>query len=229
MDDPEQSEEIRRGPFAAARMNGGNAGDAVEADDGADVSGDGPGRALDLPRPQADRLWLERLKGEGLVALGSQTPTLAAGFWQAVEEFNAGDYWRAHELLERIWLDTPYPMRLFYYALIKLAVGLLHLERHNAVGARRQLVVAAEFLEPFTPVFLGVATDALRDVALDRLRRLGGAASATSPEVDRETDRQLDPPVWVQGEPSTHQGSPSWEEVARLPAPRIEREAPSQP
>ena len=200
----------------------------MAASDKGSSKGGSAGRAPPLPRPRADRLWLARLKGEGLVALGSQTPTLAAGFWQAVEEFNAGDYWRAHELLERIWLDTPYPMRLFYYALIKLAVGLLHLERHNAVGARRQLVVAAEFLEPFTPAFLGVATGVLRGAALDRLRRLGPATSSTSREVKDETGTRLSPTIWVQGEPWWVEDSPSWEEMERLPAPRIERAAPSE-
>jgi hypothetical protein len=184
------------------------------------AKGKGAGRALPLPRPQADRLWLERLKGEGLEVLGSQYPVLAAGFWQAVEEFNAGDYWRAHELLERIWLDTPYPARLFYYALIKLAVGLLHLQRHNAVGAWRQLVVAAEFLEPFTPVFLSVATDDLRDVALDRWRRLEAAGSVMPRQVGHEGDRS--------SSAIGAQGSSFWVEIDRLPLPRIEPVEPSQ-
>ena len=184
------------------------------------LEGKGEGLDLPLPRPQADRLWLARLKNEGLTPLGSEPPVPAAGFWQAVEEFNAGDYWRAHETLERIWLDTAYPERLFYYALIKLAVGLLHLERHNAVGARLQLVVAAEFLEPFTPAFLGVGTDALSGVALDRLRRLGPATS-TSWRAEDETGSLPSAATWVEG-------SPSWEEMARLPVPRIELVAPSE-
>ena len=191
----------------------------MSAGDKGSSKGKGAGRAL--PRPQADRLWLARLKSGGPTTLGREPPTLEAGFWQAVEEFNSGDYWRAHELLERIWLDTPYPARLFYYALIKVAVGLLHLERRNAVGARLQLVAAAEFLEPFTPAFLGVATGVLRGAALDRLRRLEAAASATSPEVDHEKGGRLSPAIGIQG-------LPWWEEMERLPAPRIERAAPSE-
>ena len=85
------------------------------------------------------------------------------------EQINEGRYWQAHESLEAVWLPSPYPLRLFYYALIKLAVGLLHLERGNTGGARQQLQAAVDFLAPFAPRFHGLRTDLLLADARVRL------------------------------------------------------------
>ena len=109
------------------------------------------GQPESLSRPEMDRLWLRRLGAAEDTGLLLKPPAPPEAFQQAVAEFNDGRYWEAHETLEGIWMQCPYPLRLFYYSLIKLSVGLLHLGRHNSVGARQQLAGAAEFFAPFAP------------------------------------------------------------------------------
>ena len=130
------------------------------------------GEPESLSRPEMDRLWLRRLGAVEYSGLLLEPPAPPEAFQQAVAEFNDGRYWEAHETLEGIWMQCPYPLRLFYYSLIKLSVGLLHLGRHNSVGARQQLAGAAEFFAPFAPRFLDVPVADLRAAAMDRLGRL---------------------------------------------------------
>ncbi|MCH8745207.1 MAG: DUF309 domain-containing protein [Chloroflexi bacterium] len=75
---------------------------------------------------------------------------------QAIREFNRAQYWQCHETLEELWLPEGYPRRLFYHGLIKAAVGLLHLERHNRHGGTAKLRDARYALTPFSPRFMGV-------------------------------------------------------------------------
>jgi len=82
----------------------------------------------------------------------------------------------ANETLEAVWLDIPYPLRLFHHAIIKVAVGLYHATHHNRHGARVKLSEGLRLLKIFRPVFMGVHTDALcRDVSewLARLEQDG--------------------------------------------------------
>ena len=128
-------------------------------------------------RLQVDAEWLARLRRDGLAALLPDPPPMPSGFAAAVQQINQGRYWQAHETLEAVWLQTPYPLRLFYYALIKLAVGLLHMERGNMEGARQQLRAVVDFLEPFSPGFHGLRTDRLLE---DARARLEAASSGTA-------------------------------------------------
>ena len=165
-----------------------------------------------VTRPQADVLWLRRLNKEGILALLPDPPEPPAEFFRGLREFNQGQYWQAYETLEGVWRETPYPLRLFYYALIKLDVGLLHLGRHNAAGARRQLVAAADFLEPFTPAFLGIPTAPLYQEARAWLQRLGRVGPT---QASRGSRRRM------QSEDSSF-----WEEFDRLPRVKIKEGSP---
>ena len=82
-------------------------------------------------RRTLDRWWLESLHREGRSRFLASVPEPPAELALAIAEFNRGQYWQCHETLERLWLPEQYPLRLFYHGLIKVAVGLLHLERHN--------------------------------------------------------------------------------------------------
>ena len=127
-------------------------------------------------RLQVDAEWLARLRRDGLAALLPDPPPVPCGLAEAVGQINQGRYWQAHETLEAVWLPAPYPLRLFYYALIKLAVGLLHQERGNVGGARRQLQAAVDFLAPFAPRFHGLRTDLLLEDARARLEAVNAGA-----------------------------------------------------
>ena len=123
-------------------------------------------------RPALDDLWLNRLQQEGLSAFLSEYPTPSPAFTISVEQLNGGLFFEAHESLENLWSEAPYPLKLFYYALIKLAVGLLQMERRNAKPAINQLIPAIQYLAPFTPAFLGLRTDLLVQQAKARLALL---------------------------------------------------------
>jgi predicted metal-dependent hydrolase len=60
-------------------------------------------------------------------------------FEEGVNFFNAGKYYEAHEVWEDAWRLQEGPRRRFYQGLIQAAVGLYHLSRGNATGARNQL------------------------------------------------------------------------------------------
>ena len=94
--------------------------------------------------------------------------------YRAIEQFNRGMFWECHETLEDVWRNTSYPLRFFYHAIIKAAVGFYHLSRHNRHGARVKLGDAARLLRLFPARFLGVLTDPLREEISVRLGLLGG-------------------------------------------------------
>ena len=129
---------------------------------------------MTLSRPAQDALWLERLQRDGLPQ-NAEDASLAAGLQPGLELLRAGRYWEAHESLEDQWRQYPYPLRLFHYALIKVAVGLLHMERRSAPPAARQLTQAALYIEPFTPAFAGLDTENILAQVRARLQALSVA------------------------------------------------------
>ena len=113
-------------------------------------------------RRTLDAQWIDALRQHGIDRFGDQRsdeppPELR----QAIEQFNRGEFWECHETLEDVWLETPYPFRLFYHAVIKTAVGFHHLARHNQHGARVKLQDGVELLALFQPEWMGVRTDLL--------------------------------------------------------------------
>ena len=120
-------------------------------------------------RQTLDRQWLTKLHREGHEALPTGITQRPVALRLAVTQFNQGQYWQCHETLEEIWISEEYPLRLFYHGLIKAAVGLLHLERHNYLGASSKLRDAEFTLTPFCPNTMGIDIAKLLD---DIKRRL---------------------------------------------------------
>ena len=87
----------------------------------------------------------------------------------AVAEFNSGQFWQCHETLEDLWLPERYPLRLFYHGMIKAAVGMLHLQGRNYLGARLKLSDAVYTLTPFVPEIMGIDVAKLQADANERL------------------------------------------------------------
>jgi predicted metal-dependent hydrolase len=68
-----------------------------------------------------------------------QAPPSGAGspeYLRAIELFNAGEYFAAHEAFESLWRGSTGTERLFYHGLTQAAVALHHLRRGNLRGAR---------------------------------------------------------------------------------------------
>ncbi|MCY3637730.1 MAG: DUF309 domain-containing protein [Chloroflexi bacterium] len=118
-------------------------------------------------RRKLEAQWLAALEN-GVYHPASIQPQGAAPpqLFDAVRLFNAGLYWECHEVLEEVWLDTPYPQRFFWSALIKLAVGMHHAARRNTHGARVKIGDAVRLLPLFQPNFAGVDTAAALSDAL---------------------------------------------------------------
>ncbi len=93
-----------------------------------------------------------------------------------VAQYNDGYYFEAHETLEDLWMQSPWPVRRFLQGLIQLAAAFVHLVRHEYPGTTRLLGHAIEKLSDFTPRYLGVDVEALlaaASAARDELRSLG--------------------------------------------------------
>lgn len=124
-------------------------------------------------RRYEDSLWLERLREEGPGSIPPGTPP-PVELVKAIGEFNSGLFFQAHETLEDLWRVTPYPLRLFYHGIIKLAAGFHHVEQGNQKGALSLLEGAVRCLRPFGPRYMGVELTLLLDDTRDRLSRLDG-------------------------------------------------------
>lgn len=83
---------------------------------------------------------------------------------RAVEQFNRGLYFEAHETLEELWLPLRGEARDFFQALILVSVGFLHLARGNHTGATRTCTRALARFEPYPALYFGF------DVAAERER-----------------------------------------------------------
>ena len=138
-------------------------------------------RLFDLPRwpskgtrRKLEATWLEELEThgmpDGLLLPPSQPPPQ---LFVGVEQFNRGLFWECHETLEEVWLETLYPVRFFYHAIIKVSVGFHNMNRHNRHGARAKLSDAVRLLHFFQPQFLRVRTDALLHDASTWLESMG--------------------------------------------------------
>ena len=146
-----------------------------------------------------DQQWLALLHQQGVPADLAQGPESPEELRKAVAQFNQGEYWECHETLERIWLPERYPLRLFYHGLIKAAVGLLHMQRHNRRGARIKLRDAAYTLAPFAPQFGGVDIDRLMGEVNGRLRWLERDGPVNWEALDQLPRLRISPPPFSGG------------------------------
>jgi predicted metal-dependent hydrolase len=100
-----------------------------------------------------------------------------AAFAAALEAYDRGDFFLAHELLEPAWMGASDPAeRALHSGLIKVAAGFVHAVRGNAAGVAKNLEGARTRLEvgrPAGPTFdIDVAAILGQlDVALDAARR----------------------------------------------------------
>ena len=86
-------------------------------------------------------------------------------FRTGVEQFNAGDYWGAHDTWELIWLASSGERRQFIQGLIQLAGVCIHLERGNERGATRLLAAGLAKLDPLPADYGGIELAELRDAS----------------------------------------------------------------
>ncbi len=83
-------------------------------------------------------------------------------FAEAIELFNAQEYFACHDVLEELWSETLDDSREFYQGLIHAAVALFHFSEGNLGGARKMHDSAVRYLAPYG--------DACRGLELQRFR-----------------------------------------------------------
>jgi uncharacterized protein len=88
---------------------------------------------------------------------------------QGLRLYDAGEFFRAHEEWESVWLLSPEPEKTFLQGLIQVTAAFHHLQRNNPLGAVRLFKAALRRLEPYPDEFGGLALPLLREDIRDRL------------------------------------------------------------
>jgi hypothetical protein len=133
---------------------------------------------------------LERLEGANLdLRCAKAAPPQLL---QAIDEFNAGEFFEQHETLELLWRATPGELRYLYEGILQVGVGMHHLfKNRNFHGAAVKLDHGIRLLSAFPAV--------CHDVDVARLRRDALAARdaliALGPDGLERFPRELTPRV----------------------------------
>ena len=100
---------------------------------------------------------------------------------EAIRRFNAGDYYRQHDLFEALWMAEDGPIRELYRAILQVGIAYYHIVGGNRRGALKMLLKSQQWLAPLPDTCQGVDIAQLRaDAAAVRaeLERLGKNGSA---------------------------------------------------
>lgn len=104
-----------------------------------------------IPDPQ----WLKQLDCECDQAL----PPLAV---EGARQFNAGEYYRQHDLFEEQWAATAGPVRDLYRAILQVGVAYFQIERGNYRGALKMLQRSVQWLSVLPAICQGIDVAQLR-------------------------------------------------------------------
>lgn len=110
---------------------------------------------------------------------------------EGVAQFNAGAYYRQHDLFEEQWVNTPGPARDLYRAILQVGVAYYQIERGNYRGALKMLLRSVQWLAVLPDVCQGVDVRQLREDSYRvraELERLGEGGIA-------QFDRRLIKPL----------------------------------
>ncbi|WP_437222979.1 DUF309 domain-containing protein [Planctomicrobium sp. SH661] len=82
--------------------------------------------------------------------------TQRVSFQQAIDHFNAREFFACHDVLEEIWAEVMGVDRDFFQGLIHASVALFHFEGGNLAGARKMHDSAIRYLSHFEDRHYGV-------------------------------------------------------------------------
>lgn len=170
---PRASAATRRIPVVVLATDESARREAIQAGASAVIAPAGlaaalPGLLRDLARPADDVL-----RAELADDCAQPLPPEAA---EAIRRFNAGDYYRQHDLFEALWIDQERPIRDLYRAILQVGIAYYHITGGNPRGALKMLLKSQQWLLPLPNVCQGVDVAQLRaDAAAVRaeLERLG--------------------------------------------------------
>jgi predicted metal-dependent hydrolase len=177
---PKVSPATRRIPVVVVAEDGAVRGAARTA--GADIALAPEGLSEQLPAILAEHARTQDAETARRLA-GQCSHPLPPQARQAVELFNAGEYYRQHDLFEMLWMEEEGPVRDLYRAILQVGIAYYQVQRDNRRGALKMLLRSVQWLNVLPDVCQGVDIARLRgDVdrlraALEALPEGAGAAS----------------------------------------------------
>ena len=99
---------------------------------------------------------IEKIQGTCL----DELPHLAK---RGLEEFNRGEYFRAHDSLELAWMGDKSAGRELYRAILQVAVAYYQIARGNYNGAAKMFLRMRKWLYPLPGMCRGINIDQLRN------------------------------------------------------------------
>lgn len=129
-------------------------------------------------------------------ARGQERPP--EGLLRGIEQFNAREYFEAHETLETLWNAEPDIHRVLYKGILQVGVGCYHFLRGNYRGALLKLEAGANYLTPFAPRFMGINVERL----IADARCLHAAILAAGPDGMSSIDHALLPIIILDERPA---------------------------
>ena len=106
---------------------------------------------------------------------GQPLPPLAV---DGLAQFNAGEFYRQHDLFEELWMESVGPVRDLYRAILQIGVAYYQLERGNYRGALKMLQRSVQWIYHLPPTCQGIDVARLRRDSYHlraELERLGPA------------------------------------------------------
>jgi predicted metal-dependent hydrolase len=83
-------------------------------------------------------------------------------FRRGVEQFNAGEFFEAHESWELVWLPAPEPDKTFLQGITQVSAAFFHFAQGNREGAESLLRKGLQKLERFPEDYRGLRLEELR-------------------------------------------------------------------
>lgn len=117
-----------------------------------------------------------------------ELPPLAV---RGVEKFNAGEFYKQHDLFEELWVQTKGPVRDLYRAVLQVGVAYYQILRGNHRGARKMLLRSVQWLAVLPDECQGIDVKALRE---DSYRVRDALEKLPEEQID-QFDRSLLQPV----------------------------------
>ncbi len=81
---------------------------------------------------------------------------------EAVEKFNAGQYYKQHDLFEAQWMAEDGPVRDLYRAVLQVGIAYFQITRGNRNGAHKMLLRAVQWLDAMPDACQGIDVARLR-------------------------------------------------------------------
>jgi len=108
-----------------------------------------------------------------------------AAFARGMRQFNAREFWHAHESWEGIWLTAPEPEKTFLQGIIQISAAFYHHQKRNLAGTRSLLARGLEKVERFPAEHRGLRLEELRRAVRKWLEELQGTGACAGKRYPR--------------------------------------------